>query len=378
MAFLEGVPDPRQARGKQYEWSALLVILAAGLLSGQVTVWGIAEWASCHAAELIQTLAIRRRRIPSASCFYRVLRAVSLEWLAAQVAAFGQQRDAADRTAGTVTTQQGDVLRGQAMDGKDLRGAHGHGARRLVLSLVRHGSGTCLGQISVPLTTNEPGAAPQLLAGRDLQGTVTTTDAGLSHRHIARQILAQRGDYLMVIKKNQPETYAALALLFAEPPFDPSGDDRQGSSTHTRGHGRLETRTLETSALLNGYLDWPGVAQVLRRTCRRVNRRTGEVTTAATYGLTSLSRDRASPAQLEALWRGHWTIENRNHYVRDATFAEDRCQLHVGSAAEALSVLRNAILTLLRTHGRDNLPAACRHYGASPQLALQLIGAIAT
>jgi hypothetical protein len=64
--------------------------------------------------------------------------------------------------------------------------------------------------------------------------------------------------------------------------------------------------------------------------------------------------------------------------VRDATFAEDRCQLRIGSAAEALSVLRNAILTLLRTHGRDNLPAACRHYGATPQLALQLIDAIAT
>ncbi len=36
------------------------------------------------------------------------------------------------------------------------------------------------------------------------------------------------------------------------------------ASKVSKGHGRLETRTLMASTLLNDYLDWPHVAQVFR------------------------------------------------------------------------------------------------------------------
>ena len=94
------------------------------------------------------------------------------------------------------------------------------------------------------------------------------------------------------------------------------------------------------------------------------------------YGITSLRPQEAGAEQLELLWRRHWTIENRDHYVRDVTMGEDACQVHTGHAAHALAALRNAILSLLRWKGWTNIAAAIRHYAASVLRSLELIGAV--
>ncbi len=141
-----------------------------------------------------------------------------------------------------------------------------------------------------------------------------------------------------------------------------------------KGHGRLETRTLLASTSLNAYVRWPAVGQVLHRTCRRVHLATGEVTEDTRYAITSLTPVQASPAALERLWRGHWTIENRVHHVRDVSFGEDATRAFVGNTAHALASLRNALLNLIRAAGWTRIPDALRHYGARVERALTLIG----
>lgn len=112
----------------------------------------------------------------------------------------------------------------------------------------------------------------------------------------------------------------------------------------------------------------------MRRRCRRVNAHTGEGRTQTRYGITSLARAQADAAQLEQLWRGHWAIENRVHYVRDVTLGEDAGQVHVGNAPHALATLRNALLNLFRGKGWQNIADAIRYYAASLAEALKLIG----
>jgi hypothetical protein len=85
------------------------------------------------------------------------------------------------------------------------------------------------------------------------------------------------------------------------------------------------------------------------------------------------SHDR-DPAVLEGVWRGHWTIENRVHYVHDVTMGEDAGQAHTGSTPQALAAVRNALLALLRSRGWTNIADALRHYAASLDAALELIG----
>ena len=74
------------------------------------------------------------------------------------------------------------------------------------------------------------------------------------------------------------------------------------------------------------------------------------------------------------LWRGHWGIENRVHWVRDVTLVEDRSAVRSGSAPQVMAALRNLVLGLLRLAGQRNIAAALRHYGWHPAAALQLLG----
>jgi len=378
--YLADLTDPRHARGQRYAWLVILVVLCVALVCGQQTVWGTAHWAFLHAPTIIAALGLTLRRLPSVSTFYRGLRQVSIAELEDRIAAYGQAVDAQDPQSGCIRGLQGEILRGQAVDGKTLRGASAAGKLVHLLSLVRHGSGVTLGQARVDHKTNEITVVPQLLVGRDLTGTVTTKDALLSQRAIDQQILDQHGDYLTIVKKNQGDLWTAIDLLFQTPPL-PGSPTRPVYSYVGKEHGRLERRTLESSTELNDYVKWPGVQQVLRRTCRRTHLKAGQVVKVeaeVTYGLTSLSPERVNLQHVEFFWRGHWTIENRDHYVRDVTLGEDQCRMHMGSAAQALAALRNGVLTALRHQGWENIAAALRHYGSSVHKALALIGVDST
>ncbi len=98
--------------------------------------------------------------------------------------------------------RQAGGLRGQAMDGKQVRGCGTHGRLMHLLSVARHGDGAVLAQVEVGTKENEIVVVPELLEGLELGGTVTTMDALLTQRKLAGQILGQGGHYLMVVKDN--------------------------------------------------------------------------------------------------------------------------------------------------------------------------------
>jgi len=378
MDVFQGIPDPRKARGKRYHWLFLLALVGAALASGQQTPHAIAHWVSLHGPELRRYLQPPRSSMPSESTIRRVLRDIDICILERRLTGLAQYLAATGPKQGTIQTESGQVLQGQALDGKELRGVRAHGEKLHLLSLVQHGSGRTLTQMSVETKTNEITAAPKLIRGHDLSGTVTTMDALLTQRPFAQQILEQNGHYLMVVKRNQGNLYDAIALLFDDPPWLPREKEAecQVHRSVEKGHGRLEKRTLESSHTLSDYLDWPSVSQVMRRRYQRIRLKTGEVSAATTYGITSLPHTEVGAAGLERLWRGHWTIENRVHYVRDVTMGEDANQTHTGNAPHVLAALRNAILNLFRHYGWNNIADAFRYHNASVNEALVLIGAV--
>lgn len=376
LPFLQLVPDPRKARGKRYPWLFLLVGVTAALLSGQVTGSAIAEWVAEHAREIAAFLRMKVPGAPSHSTMRRAVRYVDVEALERVVAEHGQALERESQAAGTVGAARSQPLRGQAIDGKEVRGAGAHGVKVHLLSIVRHGSGVVLAQQEVGEKTNEIPAVPELLAGRDLKGTVTTLDAMNTQRSTAQLIIDQGGHYVMVVKENQPTLYDDIKTFFGGT-FLPQEDDRDTYTRSSKGHGRLETRTLSCSEGLSGYLGWPGAKQVAMRQCLRTVIGSGKASCEITYAVTSLARQQAGARELEAFWRGHWTIENKVHYVRDVTLAEDRCQMHKGNAPRALAALKNALLTALRYCGWTNIAAAVRYYGAYAQRALAFLAGLA-
>lgn len=125
---------------------------------------------------------------------------------------------------------------------------------------------------------------------------------------------------------------------------------------------------------MEGYLDWPGHAQVLELHRTVTEKRTGKTRREVAHAITSLGRERATARQLLEVWRAHWHIENRLHWVRDVAFDEDCSQVRVGHAPQVIATLRNIAISLLRVCGAANIAAACRRYAAQPALALAAVG----
>lgn len=129
-------------------------------------------------------------------------------------------------------------------------------------------------------------------------------------------------------------------------------------TTLDKGHGRRERRTLKAATALNEYLDWPGVAQVGQVESEVV--KDGKITQETRYFITSASRSVADADQLLKWVRGHWSIENRAHYVRDVTMGEDASRIRKRSGPQVMAALRNATIGFLRTLGVVNIAEALR------------------
>ena len=175
----------------------------------------------------------------------------------------------------------------------------------------------------------------------------------------------------MIVKENPPQRRADIALVFMPPP---AGDRHESARTVDSGHGRIEQRTITTSAALVGESTWPGLAQVFEIGRHVLTQKTGEERVEVVYGVTSLRSERVTPGQLLAFVRGHWHIEHTSHWVRDVTCDEDRSQVRCGNVPHVMAALRNTAIGLLRWAGHTNIAAACRRLAAQPAQALALIG----
>jgi hypothetical protein len=144
--------------------------------------------------------------------------------------------------------------------------------------------------------------------------------------------------------------------------------------TIDKEHGRLEIRTLCASSFLKDYLNFPHCGQVFKIIRERTILTTGKTSSETVYGITSLTARQADAERLLTLSRGHWSIENRSHYVRDMLFDEDRHQLRKGKGPQMMACLRNFAISLLRMMNFKNITKATREFAARTHLTLRLLG----
>ena len=126
------------------------------------------------------------------------------------------------------------------------------------------------------------------------------------------------------------------------------------TETVEKDHGRIEIRRYALSHPIDGLEaqpDWAGLQAVGRVESTRI---IGENTsTECRYFLCSLAdRDRFA-----ALVRGHWGIENQQHWVLDVQFGEEACRTRNDYSAENLALIRRMALNVLRHNGpsRDSI-----------------------
>ena len=353
LAVLAKVTDPRHRRGVRHRLAVILGLAVCAVLAGARSFTAIAEWAADADAETLAKLGVTGA-VPSESTFRRTLQRLDAD-------AFD---DLAGRWAAQRTAPGTNRRRVIAVDGKTLRGSgHGQENGRHLLAAFGHAHGVVLGQVEVGATTNEIPLFPALLDRIDITGAVITADALHAQRDHATYLARRGAQYLLIVKRNQPGLHAQLTAL-------PWRDVPVAYTKRERGHGRTERRTLKVTSVAKG-LAFPHAAQAIQIVRRRKVK--GKWSRETCYAVTSLTVIQASHAQLAAIVRGHWGIEDRLHWVRDMDFDEDRSQVRTATGPRVMASLRNLVITILRPSGAASIAAALRYHARQPSRPLQTI-----
>ena len=102
----------------------------------------------------------------------------------------------------------------------------------------------CLDRFKTDEKSNEITAVPELLEKLELSGCIVTLDAMGCQRAIAKQVKEGGGDYVLSLKRNQPELAREVGEYFEaarEEDFD--RPEIENEETSEEGHGRIEHRS---------------------------------------------------------------------------------------------------------------------------------------
>jgi predicted transposase YbfD/YdcC len=344
--------DPRDRRGRRHPLVSILLLVQAAVVSGASNLSAIRHWIKTAPEPVLAECEVRparrdgRRVAPHGDTVSRVLENLDPAELDAAYAAARSDQMSHER--------HGEDLAGLAVDGKAQRGTAHRAAR------ARHRMGAFLHEDAIMVATcdvdgksNEINAfAPLLDQIADIKNLVVTGDAMHCQRKHTAYLRSRGAHYVFPVAGNQPGLFDQLDVL-------PWKDVPIGWMTYDRGHGRQEIRTIQVLPAPAG-IRFPHAAQVFLIE-RHVYDLTGQhCSSIAVLGVTDLTAQQAGPRRIAEFNRGQWAIENRDHYIRDVTFSEDRCRVRTRSAPSILATMRSYAIGTLRLLGFTNIAEATR------------------
>jgi predicted transposase YbfD/YdcC len=381
------VPDPRDPRGIRHSLPCVLTLCTAAVLCGNTTVEDVTAWVRAAPQHVLAAAGARQNALgarvaPRADTVVRLLSALGAQGLAARAGQYLARRE----HPGPVTLPLAGPgwLPAVAVDGKAVRGAAGpDGLIPYLLAAAAHGTGTVLAERLIGPKTNEvPEFAPllhELNGCHALAGHVITADAGHTVRAHAKLICEDLlAHYVFTVKQNTPSLWDEIdALDWTCVPAQ--------HVTEEKGHGRRERRTIQVmnapAHIAKRFPHARQVALIERYVTRTVRVRKGKrwvrkqvKSAVAAFIITSLDSREAAPVHLAGYVRGHWTIENKVHWVRDVTFGEDSSRVRTGSRPRIMTTLRNLAIGLIRQAGYTRIAATIRKIRYDTALLIAILG----
>ena len=335
--FFGDLTDPRVERTRRHDLLDIVVISVLAVICGADHWSEIAEFGHTRGESLRGILKLPSG-IPSADTFRRVFAALDVDEF---------NRCFMSWTRALCGATEGKLI---AIDGKTLRGSFTNSSKqdsRHIVSAWVGENHLVLGQVATDEKSNEITAIPRLVEMLHLEGSTVTIDAMGCQRKIVKAILDKKADYAIAVKDNQPKLREEVEVAFVT--MEVTRERLPNSATHEsteKAHGRLEARrviALDVEDRLTERQTWPGLRSIVRVESQRTVQ--GKMSEEVRYYISSLPPDATI---LAGKIRGHWGIENSQHWTLDMSFNEDRARTRKKNAPDNFALLRRIALNLLK------------------------------
>jgi len=333
------IADPRIDRTKLHKLIDIIIIAICAVICG-AEGWEEIEQFGKEKQEWLENILELPNGIPSHDTISRVFSKINPEEFEKSFFTW----------VGSLTEHISGVV---AIDGKTLRRSHDGANGKKALHLVSAWAAEnrlVLAQLATEEKSNEITAIPELLRMLDLSGCIVTIDAMGTQKKIVKQIVEQKGDYALALKKNQGTLYRKVQEAFeAAKKDDFSHVKHEKSRVEETGHGREETRAYwiiddeSVMSVLDPNGDWEKLRSIGMVESTRVI--AGESTKQVKYYILSI---KGNVEMFSHAARAHWGIENEVHWILDVAFREDLSRIRAGNSAHNFALLRHIALNLLR------------------------------
>jgi predicted transposase YbfD/YdcC len=335
------LPDPRrETRNQKHRLIDILVIALCGTIAGCQSAVEIAAYGRAK-REWLKTFLQLPHGIPSHDTFSRAFQLLEAPKFRDRFVAW--VRALHEHTPGQVVPIDGKTLR------RPFDSAGGQSALHLVSAWAAENR-LVLAAIPVDDQSNEITAVPKLLEVLELTGAIVTIDAMGCQKEIAATVRQKEADYVLAVKENHPHLYEDLSDHFDRVLEDEEIWPRaRRHVTKEKNRGRIEHRTSIATPAPEGLRDRAAWRDLTSVGCVvSVVQREGKETVEVRYFISSL---KPQAKVLAKAVRGHWTIENAQHWVLDVVFQEDQCRARLDNAAENLASLRRLAMGLMAKEG---------------------------
>jgi predicted transposase YbfD/YdcC len=329
--------DPRRQHGQRHRLLDVIVIALCAVIAGSDT-WQEVETFARRRTDWLARFLDLENGVPSHDTFERVfdrldplaLQRCLLSWLTALCDGLRIGHVAID---GKTARRSGSPTRG-------IKALHLVSAWATEYSLT-------LGQVATEEKSNEITAIPELLDLLDVEGALVTIDAMGCQKAIAARIVEGGGDYVLTVKDNQERLRDDIIDRLCAA-MDDEEIKCETYEYEDRGHGRTERRWITVITDPEGIRDqelWAGLKVV---GCYYLERTVAGKTSEETRHFIG-SREMSAKRYGDAI-RGHWGIENGQHWSLDVSFREDDSRIQKRNGGINFALLRKIALSLLKRH----------------------------
>lgn len=325
--------DPRQQGKVKYPLDEIILVALCASICGADTFIEFVEFGEAK-IDFLRRLLPFANGIPSHDTFGAVLSNID-------------RKQFSELFIKWVRALQSEIPGLVAIDGKTVRSSRNGDVPPIhVLSAWASEQHLVLGQVKTDMKSNEITAIPELLKMLTLKKALVSIDAMGCQKEIAAQIVSQKADYLLSVKRNQPALYDELALAFEAHDADMAPFQVFEQECLDKDHGRIERRIYSVIwdvKNLEAQENWPGLKCIGR--VRAIREEKGKSSDEIRYFISSRKLE---AAEFGKAVRSHWSIENSLHWVLDIVFRDDESRVRIRNAAANFVTLKHITLNMLR------------------------------